>query len=49
MEDRLSMNPAKLLMSWMEWETDEAPPGRVMANLKTGGLGEPLESMVDPD
>jgi hypothetical protein len=43
------MNPAKLLSSWMEWETGETPPGRVMSNLKTGGLRELLESMVDPD
>lgn len=49
MEDRPPMNPAKLLTSWMEWETGETPPGRVMSNLKTGGLRELLESMVEPD
>ncbi len=30
----------------MEWETGETPPGRVMSNLKTGGLRELLEAMV---
>ena len=28
----------KLLASWMEWERGDVTPGRVMANLKTGGL-----------
>ncbi len=31
----------------MEWERGETPPGRVMSNLKTGGLREILESMVE--
>ncbi len=47
MEDRPPTNPAKLLESWMEWERGETPPGRVMSNLKTGGLRELLESMVE--
>ena len=38
--------PAKLLSAWMEWEKGETPPGRVMANLKTGGLRELLEQIV---
>jgi hypothetical protein len=47
MEDHPAPNPAKLLAQWMEWETGETPPGRVMANLKTGGLRILLEQLVD--
>jgi hypothetical protein len=39
-------DPAKLLAHWMEWEKGETPPGRVMSNLKTGGLREVLEALV---
>lgn len=39
-------DPAKLLAHWMEWERGETPPGRVMSNLKTGGLRELLEGLV---
>ena len=39
-------DPAKLLASWMEWERGETPPGRVMSNLKTGGLRELLEQLA---
>ena len=44
--DRPAPDPAKLLAWWMEWETGEVPPGRVMANLKTGGLREVLEGLA---
>jgi len=37
---------AKLLQAWMEWERGDATPGRVMANLKTGGLRELLEELA---
>lgn len=40
-------DPAKLLAFWMEWEKAEQPPGRVIANLKTGGLRQLLEALVD--
>lgn len=30
----------------MEWEHGDTPPGRVMANLKTGGLRDLLEELV---
>jgi hypothetical protein len=30
----------------MEWEKGETPPGRVMSNLKTGGLRELLEALA---
>jgi hypothetical protein len=46
MEDHPAPNPAKLLAQWMEWETGETPPGRVIANLKTGGLRILLETLV---
>jgi hypothetical protein len=41
--DRPPPDPAKLLQTWMEWERGELPPGRVMANLKMGGLRDLLE------
>jgi hypothetical protein len=44
--DRPPPDPAKLLDAWMEWERGETPPGRVMSNLKTGGLREMLEELV---
>jgi hypothetical protein len=44
--DRPPTDPAKLLAQWMEWERGEATPGRVMANLKTGGLRDVLEELV---
>ncbi len=39
-------DPAKLLSTWMQWERGELPPGRVMADLKKGGLRELLEATV---
>lgn len=39
-------DPKKLLEHWMEWERGDVPPGRVMANLKTGGLRQVLEQLV---
>lgn len=39
-------DPSKLLAAWMEWERGETPPGRVMSNLKTGGLRELLEELA---
>lgn len=44
--DRPPPDPEKLLAFWMEWERGETPPGRVISNLKTGGLRELLESTV---
>jgi hypothetical protein len=44
--DQPPPEPAKLLAFWMEWEKGETPPGRVMSNLKTGGLRELLEQMA---
>ena len=39
-------DPQKLLNHWLEWERGETPPGRVMSNLKTGGLRDVLEALV---
>lgn len=39
-------DPHKLLAYWLEWERGETPPGRVMSNLKTGGLSDLLEQLV---
>ena len=44
--DRPPSDPAKLLASWMEWEKGDITPGRVMADLKTGGLREVLEHLA---
>lgn len=44
--DRPPTDPAKLLASWMEWERGENTPGRIMADLKTGGLREVLEHLA---
>jgi len=38
----------KLLQSWMEWERGDVTPGRVMANLKTGGMRQLLEALAAP-
>ncbi len=46
LEDRPPPDPEKLLGFWMERERGETPPGRVLANLKTGGLRDLLESTV---
>ncbi len=44
--DRPPADSSKLLAHWMEWERGETPPGRVIANLKTGGLRELLEHLA---
>jgi hypothetical protein len=45
--DRTPAEPAKLLEYWMEWERGDTPPGRVISNLKTGGMREILETLVE--
>jgi len=46
MEGRPAPDPAKLLAQWMEWERGDVTPGRVIANLKTGGLRILLEGLA---
>lgn len=47
MDERPPPDPTKLLAAWMEWEHGETPPGRVISNLKLGGLRELLEALVE--
>ncbi len=47
METRPPPDPTKLLASWMEWEKGDAPPGRVMSNLKLAGMKEFLEMAAE--
>jgi hypothetical protein len=49
MEPRPAPNPSKLLAHWMEWETGEETPGRVISNLKNAGLRELLEQLSERD
>lgn len=37
----------KLLAAWEEFENGEQLPGKVLANLKTAGLGEVLAELID--
>lgn len=46
MSDRPVPTATKLLALWMEWENGTETPGRVMANLKTGGLRDMLDTLV---
>ena len=49
-EDRPGPDAQKLLDQWMEWERGDETPGRVLANLKTGGMPELLQSLLgEPD
>jgi hypothetical protein len=47
MDERPPPDPAKLLTSWEAWETGERPPGKVMSELKTGGLPDLLRQLAD--
>lgn len=40
-------DPEKLLTYWNEWERGETTPGRTIANLKTAGLPQVLQRLVD--
>ena len=44
--DRPAPDTRKLLDQWDEWERGDTPPGRVMSNLKTGGLRDLLEGLA---
>lgn len=37
----------KLLGHWEEWERGEETPGKVLANLKTAGMRQLLQQLVD--
>ena len=40
-------DPAALLATWMEWERGESTPGKVLSDLKRGGMRELLEAAVE--
>ncbi len=44
--ERPPPDPVKLLAAWNEWERGETPPGRVLSNLKLGGMRELLEALA---
>ncbi|MGH9155919.1 MAG: hypothetical protein ACRD1K_08845 [Acidimicrobiales bacterium] len=46
MGERPPADPELLLASWMQWEKGALPPGKVMSEMKRGGLREFLESAV---
>lgn len=48
MSERPEPDPADLLEEWLKWERGELEPGRLIANLKKGGLRELLEKVAQP-
>ncbi|HUR78852.1 MAG TPA: hypothetical protein VMZ22_12965 [Acidimicrobiales bacterium] len=46
MADRPPPDPHALLDEWMKWERGETEPGRLIANLKKGGMREVLEELA---
>ena len=46
MADRPPPDPTNLLEEWMKWERGEIEPGRLLANLKKGGMREVLEELA---
>jgi hypothetical protein len=47
-DERPPPEPGKLLDYFLEWERGDTPPGRVLSNLKKGGLRELLEDLTRP-
>ena len=45
--DRPAPDLTKLLAAWEEFERGEQPPGKVLANLKTAGLPEVLNELIE--
>ncbi len=39
-------DPVKLLATWDQWERGEVAPGKVMSELKTGGLPDLLRELA---
>ena len=44
--ERPAPDLTKLLAAWEEFERGEQQPGKVLANLKTAGLGEVLNQLT---
>lgn len=38
---------AKIIAAWEEWERGELPPGKVLTTMKTAGLPDVLQYLVD--
>jgi hypothetical protein len=45
--ERPAPDLTKLLSAWEEFERGEQQPGKVLSNLKTAGLPEVLQELVD--
>jgi len=45
--ERPTPDLAKLLNAWEEFERGEQQPGKVLANLKTAGLADVLNELVE--
>lgn len=45
--DRQPADARKVLEFWMQWERGETPPGRTIASMKTHGVRELLEKLVE--
>ncbi len=46
MTDRPAPDAHALLEEWLAWERGETEPGRLIANLKKGGMKEFLEELA---
>jgi hypothetical protein len=46
-DERPRPEPRKLLAHWMEWESGDSTPGRVLADLKKAGMRDLLEEMQE--
>lgn len=38
---------AKIVSAWEEWERGDETPGKVMADMKTAGLAEVFQQLID--
>ena len=45
--ERPAPDLTKLLTAWQEFERGEEAPGKVLANLKTAGLGDVLNELIE--
>lgn len=45
--ERPAPDLTKLLTAWQEFERGEESPGKVLANLKTAGLGDVLNQLIE--
>jgi hypothetical protein len=45
--DRPAPDLQKLILAWEQFEVGEEAPGRVLANLKTAGLPEVLQQLLE--